>query len=56
MSIYKNIHDLRSLCWWHYISGPDTNTTEEVIAWLGAQNDEQQYMFELRDEGEVGDF
>ena len=37
-------------------AGPDTKAIEEVIAGLGVQNDEQRHTFELRDEGEVGDF
>ena len=32
---------------------PDTNDIEELIALLGAQNDEQCHPFELSDEGEV---
>ena len=37
-------------------SGPDSNSIEEVITGLGVQNEEQRHTFELRDEGEVGDF
>ena len=37
-------------------AGPDSNAIEEVITGLGVQNEEQRHTFELRDEGEVGDF
>ena len=29
---------------------------EEVIDGLGVQNDEQRHIFQLRDEGDIGDF
>ena len=37
-------------------AGPNTDVIEELITGIGAQNDEQLHTFELRDEGEVGDF
>ena len=38
------------------LAGPDSKAIEEVITSLGVENEEQQHKFELRDEGEVGDF
>ena len=38
------------------IAGPDVSTIEEFISSLGIAKVEQWHYFELRDEGEVGDF
>ena len=38
------------------LAGPDVVVLEEVIKSLGITEEEQRYTFELRDEGEVGDF
>ena len=38
------------------LAGPDTKTLEEVIKSLGISEEETCHTFELRDEGEVGDF
>ena len=38
------------------IAGPDANEIEELIASLEVAKDNQQHTFEVRDEGEVGDF
>ena len=38
------------------IAGPDSQAIEEEIRLLGITNDEFQHKFQLRDEGEVGDF
>ena len=38
------------------IAGPDSAAIEELIHSLGVAKDEQRHTFELRDEGEVGDF
>ena len=37
-------------------AGSDSNTIEEFITRLGVRNENQRHTFELRDEGEVGDF
>ena len=38
------------------IAGPDSSEIEALISSLGVATDEQRHSFELRDEGEVGDF
>lgn len=38
------------------IAGPDPEAIEQLITSLGVAKDEQRHTFELRDEGEVGDF
>ena len=38
------------------IAGPDSAAIDREIHNLGVSNDEQHHQFELRDEGEVGDF
>ena len=38
------------------ITGPDSVAIDKEIAGLGVSKDEQCHKFELRDEGEVGDF
>jgi hypothetical protein len=38
------------------IAGPDADKIEELITSLGVAKEEQQHTFELRDEGQVGDF
>ena len=38
------------------LSGPDASELEKVITRLGIADEEQHHSFELRDEGEVGDF
>ena len=38
------------------IAGPDSQAIEDLITSLGVTKDEQRHTFELRDEGEVGDF
>ena len=38
------------------IAGPDSSEIEKLISSLGVATDEQRHSFELRDEGEVGDF
>ena len=38
------------------LAGPDINAIEEEIRGLGVSKDEQRHTFQLRDEGEVGDF
>ena len=38
------------------LAGPDSKELEMMISSLGIAEDEQQHKFELRDEGEVGDF
>ena len=38
------------------IAGPDSDKIESLISSLGVAKDEQRHTFELRDEGEVGDF
>ena len=38
------------------IAGPDTKKIEELITSLGIAKEEERHTFELRDEGEVGDF
>ena len=38
------------------IAGPDSSAIEEIISSLGIAREEQRHCFELRDEGEVGDF
>jgi hypothetical protein len=37
-------------------AGPDAAKIQEEIKSLGVSNFEEQHKFELRDEGEVGDF
>ena len=37
-------------------AGPDSKDIEDLISSLGIAKEEQRYCFELRDEGEVGDF
>ena len=38
------------------IAGPDAKAIDDLITSLGVAHDEQRHTFELRDEGEVGDF
>jgi hypothetical protein len=38
------------------LTGPDAQAIEKVIKSLGIKKDDQMHTFELRDEGEVGDF
>ena len=38
------------------LAGPSSDALEELISSLGIADDEQRHKFELRDEGEVGDF
>ena len=38
------------------IAGPDEHAIEDLITDLGVSKDEHRHTFELRDEGEVGDF
>ena len=38
------------------IAGPDSKEIDKLITSLGVAKDEQRHTFELRDEGEVGDF
>ena len=38
------------------IAGPDATEIEKLITSLGIAKNEQRHTFELRDEGEVGDF
>jgi hypothetical protein len=38
------------------MAGPDSDAIEREIKGLGIRDDEQRHSFELRDEGEVGDF
>ena len=38
------------------IAGPDASKIDQLISDLGVKNNEQRHTFELRDEGEVGDF
>jgi len=38
------------------LAGPDSQVLEEEIKGLGVADDEQRHKFELRTEGEVGDF
>ena len=38
------------------IAGPDSDAIEHEIKLLGITNDEYHHKFQLRDEGEVGDF
>ena len=38
------------------IAGPDPKAIEDLITSLGVAKEEQRHTFELRDEGEVGDF
>ena len=38
------------------LAGPDAEALDKVISSLGIADDEQRHTFELRDEGEVGDF
>jgi len=38
------------------LAGPDPDALEKEIKGLGVSDDEQRHKFELRDEGEVGDF
>jgi hypothetical protein len=51
----------RDMIWLIYvddtiIAGPDSAAIDREIHNLGVSNDEQHHQFELRDEGEVGDF
>ena len=38
------------------LAGPDTSLLEKEIKGLGVSTDEQSHEFQLRNEGEVGDF
>ena len=38
------------------VAGPDPKAIEDIISSLGIPKEEQRHLFELRDEGEVGDF